>query len=145
MMFWDSSAIVSLCVTDGFTAGARRVLRRDARMVVWWGTSVECCSAFARLRREGSISSRDENDARRVLDRVSEAWTVIQPSPRIAEIAAGMLLKHPLSAADALQLAAAMVWTDGLPHGHTCVCFDRKLRDAARLEDFGLLPDELRG
>lgn len=50
------------------------------------------------------------------------------------------LARYPLSAADALQLGAAMVWTDGRPAGFEFVSFDARLRDAARREGFTVLP-----
>jgi hypothetical protein len=37
------------------------------------------------------------------------------------------LARHPLRAADALQLAAALVWSDGAG-GETFVCLDEGLR-----------------
>jgi hypothetical protein len=48
---------------------------------------------------------------------------------------------HPLRAADALQLAAALVWCDEAPQGTAFVCLDDRLRDAARREGFAVLPE----
>jgi hypothetical protein len=52
----------------------------------------------------------------------------------------GRLRAHPLRAADALQLAAALMWCDEAPTGETLVCLDDRLRDAARREGFAILP-----
>lgn len=44
------------------------------------------------------------------------------------------------SAADALQLAAALDWCDGNTCGESFVCLDDRLRGAAALEGFRVLP-----
>jgi hypothetical protein len=47
---------------------------------------------------------------------------------------------HALRAADALQLAAALDWCDGNTRGESFVCLDDRLRGAAVLEGFRVLP-----
>jgi hypothetical protein len=58
----------------------------------------------------------------------------------LREAAGRALAVHPLRAADALQLAAALVWSDGAI-GESFVCLDAALRDAARREGFDVRPD----
>ena len=53
------------------------------------------------------------------------------------------LLLHPLRAADAMQLAAAIVWANGQATGHEFVCLDHRLREAAQREGFTVLPKQL--
>jgi hypothetical protein len=48
-----------------------------------------------------------------------------------------------LRAADALQLAAALVWCQGDPLQHGFVCLDQRLREAARREGFTALPNKM--
>jgi hypothetical protein len=48
-----------------------------------------------------------------------------------------------LRAADALQLAAALVWSDESPTGEGFVSLDDRLREAARRQGFEVLPDRL--
>jgi hypothetical protein len=48
---------------------------------------------------------------------------------------------HPLRAADALQLGAALVWCEEQSHGEVFVCLDARLREAARREGFSLAPE----
>ena len=56
---------------------------------------------------------------------------------------AGRLLAvHPLRAADALQLAAALVFCEDDPTGESFVCLDDRLKVAAMSEGFQLLPSE---
>lgn len=63
----------------------------------------------------------------------------MQPE-ELATIALRLLASHPLRAADALQLAAALVWARGQPGGHEIVCLDDRLASAALLEGFTVLP-----
>ncbi len=102
-------------------------------MAVWWGTPVECWSALARRRREGTLGVAEEEAARSLLRTLQESWTEIQPSEEIRGHAARLLRLHPLRALDALQLAAALVWAGSPPAGDVVV-FDRRLEEAARLE-----------
>lgn len=101
---------------------------------------MECQSAFARVRREGTLNTVQEEEARQVLRALSAAWTEVQPVEDVRGLCDRLLLTHPLRAADSLQLAAAIVWTGGRPRGEAFVCLDLRLRDAARVEGFRLLP-----
>jgi hypothetical protein len=46
----------------------------------------------------------------------------------------------PIRAADSLQLAAALMWSNGLANGHEFVCLDQRLGQAAHREGFKVLP-----
>jgi uncharacterized protein len=140
MRFWDSSAIVPLCINEPASRGLLRLLRDDAHILVWWSTPVECSSAFARRRREGGFSPTEERQARRALDTLALAWTEMEPSREIRDGALRGLAIHPLAAADALQLSAAQSWADHRPGGRVVVCLDDRLRAAAQAEGFDVLP-----
>jgi uncharacterized protein len=140
MKFWDASAIVPLCLDEPWTLWFTQVLAEDPLMMVWWGSMVECWSAFARLRREGLFNTSDEEHAREIFARLATAWTEIVPSQAVRDHAAHTLQWHPLRAADGLQLAAALVWVQGQPIGQPFVCLEHRLRAAAQREGFLLLP-----
>jgi uncharacterized protein len=137
--FWDTSAVVPLLLEQEATASLEALLDRDAGMAAWWGTPVECASAAARLRREERLTLREEE---RVLDAVAAlraAWVEVLPSEEVRERAVRLLRVHSLKAADALQLAAALVWA-GTPAGAELATLDERLALAARLEGFRVLP-----
>lgn len=143
MIFWDASAIVPLCVDQPGTLQVREILEADNVIAAWWGSPVECFSAWARLRREGALTERGEDQSRRLLGLLAGSWTEIEPSREVRDLAGRILLLHPLRAADSLQLAAALVWAGKNPTGHGFACLDRRLRDAARKESFTLFPADL--
>jgi hypothetical protein len=66
------------------------------------------------------------------LDGLLDGATIIQPADDVRETAKGLLLAHTLRAADALQLAAALIAAGGQPDDRGFVCLDQRLRAAAR-------------
>jgi hypothetical protein len=86
------------------------------------------------------LSRAGEDQARRLLGQLAEEWTEVEPSREVREHAGRVLLLHPLRAADAVQLASALLWTRGRPAGHDLVCLDDRLREAATREGFTVLP-----
>lgn len=143
MKFWDASAVVPLCADEPGSRSVRSMLDEDASVVVWWGTRTECVSALMRRKREDGLTHREERAARHLLDSLAQAWTEMQPSEAVRGIAERLLAVHSLRAADALQLAAAMVWCRQVPAGQGFVTFDSRLRDASHREGFDVLPEEL--
>ena len=145
MIFWDSSAIIPLCLDESLSAAAKDLHTGDTEMVAWWGTTVECRSVFARLEREPASKVTKVRRAVEALDTLSKAWLEILPSERARELAIRLLAVHPLHAADSLQLAAALVWSGTSVRGHGFACLDRKLRKAASREGFTVLPAGMPG
>ncbi len=144
MIFWDASAIIPLCVTEKYSELMKELLVDDPMMAVWWGTYLECCSAFTRLRREGIIDIDGEQNARRPLNELRKVWTEIQPSQEVRDCALRIISTHSLKSADSLQLSAAIVWSGGNPREYNFVCLDKKLRSAAQMEGFEILPSSIK-
>ena len=139
MKFWDSSAIIPLCIAEKRTDSVQAIVEEDVNLAAWWGTPVECCSAFAHIRRENRITPVEENSLRGRIDALAEYWGEINPSNEVRILARRLLLRHPLRAADSLQLAAAIVWAGNQPEGCGFVCLDKRLREAAQAEGFTVL------
>jgi len=137
MRFWDASAVVPLLVEQPLSVRARHLLAEDPDLVVWWSTPVECASAVARLRREGILPESVEREALATLDLLRSGWHEILPGDAMRAQALRVLRLHPLRAADALQLAAALEWA-GTPAAGALVTFDERLAGAAAREGFGV-------
>jgi predicted nucleic acid-binding protein len=138
-MFWDSSALVPLLVSEARSTEMSALLRSDPLPAIWWASPVECQSALQRRRRENILEAPALARALERLQRLAEDLDVVAPTLVVREAAGRALAAHPLRAADALQLAAALVWSDGAT-GEPFVCLDDRLRDAASREGFDLLP-----
>jgi uncharacterized protein len=143
MRFWDASALIPLCLQERQSTALKRLAQEDESLAVWWGSSVECLSAFARLRREAVLSETEEEQACLILRALQGALTEIEPTPAVREQTGRVLRLHPLRAADALQLAAALVWCQGDPLQHGFVGLDQRLREAARREGFTVFPNKM--
>jgi len=138
--FWDSSAIIPLCLKEPASEVVIRLLKSDEDMVVWWATPVECVSALSRRQREGVLSTHAGTEARTILSVLSAEWSEIQPSELVRQRAERLLQVHALRAADSFQLAAALIWAQESPRGLEFVCLDQNLRGAASKEGFTILP-----
>jgi hypothetical protein len=90
--------------------------------------------------REDDLTVAGERQARDVLDALATVWTEVLPSGPLRASAERLLAVHPLRAADAFQLAAALVWAQGHPTGRALVTFDGRLVEAGRREGFVILP-----
>jgi uncharacterized protein len=139
LKFWDSSALVPLLVEEPVTGTLRSLYAGDPFIVTWWATEIECASAVARLERDGSLGLAEAGDAFRRLVRLARGWHEIQPADEVRESAKRLLRVHNLRAADALQLAAAIVAAEHRPSTLELVCLDDRLALAATKEGFRLV------
>lgn len=133
--FWDASVLVPLCVDQVPTPLALQ-FNSMYQIAVWWATHVEMVSALTRLLRRQEITPLVYAQAKLQAKGLANLWNVIVPSDRIALEARNLLERHPLRAADALQLAAALEWCEGEAKGKVFLTFDQRLRDAATLAGF---------
>ncbi len=139
MRFWDSSAIVPLLVPQPATKAVESLLEADASMLVWWGTSVECTSALARLERDRALSAANVSVAQKRLYALAQGWHEVQPHVKVRSTAERLLRVHPLRAADALQLAAALEVAGTGAASMAFVCLDRRLGEAAAREALSVI------
>lgn len=139
MRFWDSSALVPLLVAQASSARVLGLHRNDSDVIAWWGSKVECDSAVARLEREKELTPKSAGEALKRLDALSESWQEIQPVDVLRDSARRLLRTHDLRAADAIQLAAALLACEGRPGTLEIVCLDQRLRLAAEREGFVVL------
>ena len=136
MKFWDSSALVPLLVEEEVTGAIRKLLLDEPGVIAWWGAPVECASAVSRLEREGKLSPGAATETLEHLDALARHWHRIEPVDTVLEIARRLLRVHPLRAADSLQLAAAVLASEGRPSTLEFVCLDDRLVTAAQREGF---------
>ncbi len=140
MRFWDSSAIIPLCLKERASEAVKGLMKDDEDIVVWWTTYIECLSALSRRQREGVLTSGDVVKARAILSVLAVAWSEVQPTEMVRQRAERLLSIHPLRSADALQLAAALVWAQETPRGLEFVCLDQNLRESSLKEGFSIQP-----
>jgi predicted nucleic acid-binding protein len=137
LAYWDSSALVPLCVPQAQTIGATAIYR-SYQVVAWWATQVEIISGLTRLERMGHISRSQFVDGKRRAQGIVRDWISADSPESITVEACSLLELYPLRAADALQLAVAMEVCDHRPQGYLFVTADQRLADAARNTGFSV-------
>jgi hypothetical protein len=137
--FWDTSALVPLFIAERESARAERWLRADPGVIVWMLTRVELLSAIARRRRGDRKANRVLRTARMNLLEAWTEWMEVIDMPAARRQAERLVETHPLRAADALQLAAALVACEGVASSLTFVTLDRNQAEAAEREGFTVL------
>ncbi len=139
MKFWDSSAIVPLLIDEAATDRLSPLPQRDVDMIVWWATPVECGSAISRRERTGDVDASTAVVARERLDALRARWREVAPSKAVQAAAMRLVRVHALSAADALQLAAALAASEREDRALDFVCLDGRLAAAAQREGFTIV------
>lgn len=127
-------------MAESASEAVRAEYERDPAILVWWATEVECASAVARQEREGALTARVRREAFERLDSLAAAWSEIQPAGAVRRAARRLLRLHNLRAANSLQLAAALLGSEGDPATLTIVSLDDRLVDAAEREGFSVEP-----
>jgi predicted nucleic acid-binding protein len=140
-MFWDTSAIIPVLLPEPRSKPLTEMLAADREVTLWWGTPVECLSAIYRRHRESPLPPALLTDALNRLRALVEDADAVSPTDEVRRRAGRVVAAHPLRAADALQLGAALVWCEEQSHGEAFACLDDRLREAARREGFALVPE----
>ena len=139
MRYWDTSALVPLFVAERETPRVERWLREDPDVVVWGLTRVELLSALARRRRQEPNAARRLLGARREALMAWERWSEVTALEIVSRHAERLVESHPLRAADALQIGAALVAAEDDPARLLFVTLDRGQAEAAEREGFRVL------
>jgi len=139
MRFWDSSALIPLVVEEERSRACRSLRRANSSIAVWALTRTELTSAVQRLAREGLLRRDDVKVALRRVRLLEQRWTEVEAWQAVRDRADRALGSHPLTAADALQLAAALVLANERPRGRVFVTADKRLSQAASAEGFDVV------
>jgi len=139
LRYWDASALVPLIAAESDSERVRSWLSEDDHVVTWAWTRTEVTSAIERRTREGLLSRRQRRD---VLDRLgilASGWDEVTDVLAVRSRAEALVARHPLRAADAGQLGAALLVQEHLAGALTFVCRDQRLLSAADVEGLRIL------
>ena len=137
MRFWDSSGVLPLFIAERSSRLVREWYNADSEVTVWALTRLEMLSAFSRRIRMQPEKLADFNRERATALRACQEWTEVTALETVRAHAERLVQLHPLKAADAMQLGAAIVAADAEPLDF--VTLDARLADAARKEGFRVL------
>ncbi len=137
MKFWDSSALAPLLVHEKDSPRREQQLVEDPEILVWYSTPAELASVLASRQREGMpINEVQRAEAR--LTELAKSWFEVQPTPTVRDRTVRLIRVHPLRAADAFQLAAALAAFQERPEGQVFYTGDQRLKEAAHREGFAV-------
>ena len=125
--------------SEAGSVGVRRLLAADV-VATSRLSEVEVASALIRRAREGAFSARERDRALAALASDVASIHVVELVPEVTTKARGLLLRHPLRAGDAIQLASCVFLQQELGESVPFVAFDERLRTAARTEGLSLVP-----
>ena len=140
MRYWDASALVPLVVAESTSSLVRKWLAEDERIVTWVWTRTEIVSAIERRTREESLLRKQRREVLGRFDAFASNWDEVTDILAVRSRANALLARHPLRAADAGQLAAALLVHEQLAEPLTFVCLDQRMSSAAELEGLRVLP-----
>src|SRR5262245_49273331 len=120
--------------------GGPRWIAEDAAVVAWTLTPVELVSALRRLVRDGALVEQAAREAEEVVRDLIARAHIVSDVERVKALTIRVLRVHALRAADALQLGAALAWSDGHTEGAILHTFDKRLAEAASREGFRVRP-----
>ena len=140
MRYWDASALVPLMVAESGSGWAHDRLSEDDRIVTWAWTRTEIVSAIERRAREGALTRLQRRNLLKDFKILSNSWDEVTDILSVRVRANLLLARHPLRAADAGQLAAALLVQEQLSFPLAFVCLDQRLSMAAELEGFDVMP-----
>lgn len=103
-------------------------------------SAVEVASALARRCREGAFSVAERDRALAALEDDLSALRVVELALPVVAEARVLLVRHPLRAGDAIQLASALLLRRELAEPVTFAAYDDRLRSAARAEGLTVVP-----
>ena len=139
MRFWDTSALVPLIVNEPTTPAMRELLGQDRDVLVWMLTSIELLSTLGRLgRMSGELADLLPGVRVEVMELFTR-WAAVTHIEEVRRRAGRLVSVHPLTAADAMQLGAALLASGDRPETLDFVTLDQPLARCAQLEGFRVL------
>ena len=139
MRYWDASALVPLIAAESDSERVRNWLAEDDHVVTWAWTRTEVTSAIERRTREGLLSRRQRREVLDRLGSLASDWDEVTDVLAVRSRAEALLARHPLRAADAGHLGAALLVQEQLASALTFVCRDQRLLSAADVEGLRVL------
>ena len=137
--YFDASALVKRYVREAGTVAVQRLLA-SATVATSRLSEVEVSSGIVRRAREGAFTARRRDGMLAAFERDLPALAIVELIPEITGQARTLLLRHPLRAGDAIQLASCLYLQRQLAESVAFIAFDRRLAAAAHSEGLVVIP-----
>jgi predicted nucleic acid-binding protein len=140
--FFDTSAVVPLCLAQTSSQRARQAYRSFSGQVVARTTLIEAASVVHRAVRLGQLNTVRVKGAIDRLAQLDKRWIEMALTDAARALAVDILARYDLRAGDAIQLASALIWCKEHPRNRPFVCFDERLSSAAGGAGFDVIPGQ---
>ncbi len=137
IIYLDTTALVKLYISEEGTEVVEQAIQEARSVATSVLTHLEAQSAFARLAREGHLSTQAHRIAVTFLQQDLNSDRLVDTEDWILSLAGNLAEKHGLGALCALHLATALFVPTGRPGAEDTVAmltFDEHLEAAAREE-----------
>jgi len=132
--YLDTNALVKLYVKETGSPAVRAACDRSEALATSRLSYVEAYAAAARRVREGGLSRKARARFAENLERDWQDYAIVEVSEVVCRLAVELAGRHPLRAADALQLASALFLRESARQSVLFLCFDERLVAAAQEE-----------
>lgn len=142
MNYLDTSALVKRFVIEKGSERVSALVARGGPVATAKVAYAEAFAAFARRRREGSLSRRGYLSLRRQFESEWEAYIRVDLHDDVLRRARDLVARHPLRGFDAIHLASALELQAAVEEPVTFVAADARLLEAAARERLSALDAE---
>lgn len=143
ILYLDASAAIKRYVIEPGTAEVHQAIEASSLVGTGLISRAEIAAALAKARRMGVLLP-DEAEA--ALEAFRAEWpdfVRIQITETLVARADSLAWQHGLRGYDAVHLASALVWQEGMDEPVTMATFDRRLWESARQSGLAVFPEDL--
>jgi len=138
MLYLDTSSLVKLYAPESESAAVKQLVAAADVTATSRVAYVETRAAFARKRREHSVSLKDYRIIVHDFDHDWESYFIVDVSDVLVKTAGQLAEKHALRGYDAIHLASAAIVHSQGDWPVNFSCFDARLSGAARREGLNI-------
>ncbi len=142
IVYLDASALVKRYLVEPGSADVARLVAAAAAVGTALISRAETSAALAKAVRMGTLTREGGAAALQVFRREWPVFIRVQATEPVMARADTLAWEQNLRGYDAVHLASALLWQEGLGKPITMATFDRQLWDAARAQGLAAFPDD---
>jgi predicted nucleic acid-binding protein len=143
ILYLDASAAVKRYVTEPGTAEVRQAIEASSMVGTGLISRAEIAAALAKAARVGVLLPDEAEVALEAFRMEWPDFIRIQITEALVARADSLAWQHGLRGYDAVHLASALIWQEGIGEPVTLATFDRRLWESARQRGLFVFPDDL--
>lgn len=142
IVYLDASALVKRYLVESGSEDVARLIAAATAVGTSLLSRAETSSALAKAVRMGALTREGGAAALQTFRREWPVFIRVQATEPVIAWADTLAWEQNLRGYDAVHLASAMLWQEGLGDPITLATFDRQLWDAARAQGLAVFPDD---